>query len=164
MNDQQSLRLNPYVTLILIISAIVSVTLGAQFLLGITTPKDFMRIFMGLFFIVFGFFKVLNWKGFAHAFAEYDIVAQRTIAYAYLYPLIEFFLGVMYLSNNANLFIHLITAFIMFVGSIGVAKSLLYKKDIQCACLGTVIKLPISWITLIEDIGMGCMALYMMFM
>ncbi|MBM18080.1 MAG: hypothetical protein CL947_03380 [Epsilonproteobacteria bacterium] len=164
MDNQQSLRTNPYVTLFLIISAIVCTTLIVQFLFQITTLKDFMRIFMGLFFIVFGFFKILNWTGFAYAFAEYDIIAKNTIAYAYLYPLIEFFLGAMYLSNNATFVIHVITGLIMFIGAIGVAQSLIYKKDIRCACLGTVIKLPVSWITLIEDIGMGLMALYMIFM
>ena len=70
----------------------------------------------------------------------------------------------MYLSNNANVVIHIMTALIMFVGSIGVLLSLRQKKDIQCACLGTIVKLPISSITLIEDVGMGVMALYMIFM
>ncbi|MBM17804.1 MAG: hypothetical protein CL947_01895 [Epsilonproteobacteria bacterium] len=164
MNNKQSLGLNPYLILFVILGAIVCTTLIVQFFLQIITLKDFMRIFMGLFFIVFGFFKVLNWKGFVYAFSEYDIIASKVKLYAYGYPLIEFFLGIMYLSNSANLAIHVITALIMFMGSIGVLLSLQQQKEIQCACLGTVVKLPISSITLIEDVGMGVMALYMIFM
>lgn len=164
MKHSYSVKLNPYLVLFLLLGVIVAATVILQFWFNIVIIKDFMRIFMGLFFIIFGFFKILDWKGFAYAFAEYDIIAAKTTLYAYAYPLIEFFLGIMYLSNNANVVIHIMTALIMFVGSIGVLLSLRQKKDIQCACLGTIVKLPISSITLIEDVGMGVMALYMIFM
>lgn len=164
MKHEKSVGLNPYFVLFFILGSTVAVTLLLQFWFDIMTVKDFMRIFMGLFFVVFGFFKILDWNGFAYAFAEYDIVASKVKLYAYAYPLIEFFLGLMYLSNKANFVIHTVTASIMFVGSIGVLLSLREKKEIQCACLGTVVKLPVSSITLIEDVGMGVMALYMMLM
>src|SRR5258708_19116258 len=45
-----------------------------------------------------------------------------------------------------------ITLIIMSIGSIGVAQAIAKKQKIQCACLGTRIHLPMTKITLIEDI------------
>ena len=50
----------------------------------------------------------------------------------------------------------------MAIGSIGVFQALREKKTIQCACLGTALKLPMTKVTLIEDVGMGVMALLML--
>ena len=50
----------------------------------------------------------------------------------------------------------------MLVGSIGVFQTLLDKRAIQCACLGTVFKLPMTKVTLAEDLGMAAMAAAML--
>lgn len=52
-----------------------------------------------------------------------------------------------------------ITVLLMFVGSIGVYKALTSKRKFKCACLGTSLKLPMTKIALVEDLGMGVMAL-----
>jgi hypothetical protein len=52
----------------------------------------------------------------------------------------------------------------MGVSTIGVIESLRAKRKFQCACLGTVFNLPMSTITLIEDllmVGMAGVALLM---
>ena len=126
--------------------------------------KDFslvsrMRIFMGFFFLVFGFFKVLSWKDFAWTYAGYDIIAKRSMAYSWAYPAIELLLGAAFLLNFQPVATNLITFVIMSIGSIGVAQNLLSKNQIQCACLGTLIKVPLSKISLMEDLLMAVMAL-----
>jgi hypothetical protein len=50
----------------------------------------------------------------------------------------------------------------MTVGSLGVIATLRRREQIQCACLGTVIQLPMSTVTLIEDAGMALMAAIML--
>ena len=50
---------------------------------------------------------------------------------------------------------------VMSVGAIGVARTLLRKDRIQCACLGTVFNLPMSRITLVEDLLMAGMSAVM---
>ena len=47
---------------------------------------------------------------------------------------------------------------LMGVSSIGVVQSLLKKRAIQCACLGTIFNLPMTKITLFEDLLMVAMA------
>ena len=51
----------------------------------------------------------------------------------------------------------------MFVSLIGVIKSVVQKSEIECACLGTVFNLPMSYVTIIEDGIMLVMALFMYF-
>ena len=123
------------------------------------SPVSQMRVFMGFFFLVFGFFKVLSWKDFAWTYASYDIIAKRSMSYSYVYPAIELSLGSAFLLDYHPITVNLITLVMMLVGSIGVAQNLLSKDQIQCACLGTLIKVPLSKISLMEDLLMAAMAL-----
>jgi len=59
----------------------------------------FMIKYMGWFFIVFSIMKMLDWKGFVNAYSMYDIIAKRVEFYGWIYPGIEFVLGVMYLTG-----------------------------------------------------------------
>jgi hypothetical protein len=122
-----------------------------------------MRHFMAGFFIVFAFFKLLNLKGFADSYKMYDIIAARWSAWGYIYPFVELTLGVLYLINLAPLATNISTAIILGVSSIGVIKSNLDKKKIRCACLGDVFNLPMSTVTIVEDLTMVGMAVFMLF-
>lgn len=52
----------------------------------------------------------------------------------------------------------------MSVSTIGVIQTLRIKSDFQCACLGTIFKLPMTRITLFEDLLMVLMSLGMILM
>ncbi len=56
-----------------------------------------------------------------------------------------------------------IAIIILGVSSIGVIKSNLAKQKIQCACLGSVFNLPMSTVTIVEDLLMVVMAELMLF-
>ncbi len=123
-----------------------------------------MRHFEGAFFVIFGILKLLNWKGFVEAYRSYDLVAKHSQIYAYAYPLIELGLGLAYLMAFQLLLTNIITLIIMIIGTIGVAKALINKKQIVCACMGAVFKIPMTTVTLIEDLLMAIMALLMIFL
>lgn len=119
--------------------------------------------FMGLFYIVFSFFKMLDLKGFPESFKMYDPLAKIIPAYGWVYPFIETALGIMFLMR-IELDIALITTIIVLgITTIGVTKTLLDKKSIQCACLGTALKLPMTQATFIENAIMLVMAFWMLF-
>ena len=120
---------------------------------------EVMIPFMGGFFIAVAILKFLDWKGFANAFAMYDIVAKKIKVYAYAYPVIELGLGLGFIFAWHIPVVAVITLIIMVVGSIGVAKNLFSKNPVKCACLGTVIKIPLTKFTFGEDIAMAAMAL-----
>jgi len=151
-----------YLPLVLVIGFILIVIGAWEFYQGRFELRESMRLFMGLFFLIFGSFKAMSWKGFAYAFAEYDIVAKKFIAYAFAYPAIELVLGLLFIFNIFPTFANITTVVIMGVGSIGVIKAVTGKRKIRCACLGVVVKLPMTTVTIIEDVGMGLMALAML--
>lgn len=121
-----------------------------------------MNNFMGGFFIVFSLFKLLNLSGFADAYATYDIIASRSRAYGLSYPFLELLLGLLYFTGYAPLMTNIATLILMIVGSAGVFQALRTKQKFQCACLGTALKLPMTKVTLVEDVIMGAMALIML--
>tara|TARA_B110000438_G_C15742810_1_gene619283 strand:- start:443 stop:1165 length:723 start_codon:yes stop_codon:yes gene_type:complete len=122
---------------------------------------EFMLDFMGLFFIVFSFFKMLDLNGFAQSFKMYDPLAKRIPVYGWIYPFIETTLGLMFLIRYEINVALIITLIVLVVTTIGVTKTLLAKKSIQCACLGTALKLPMTEATFIENAIMIVMAIMM---
>lgn len=121
-----------------------------------------MLDFMGLFYLVFSFFKFLDYKGFKPSFAMYDPIAKVVPAYGYAYPFIELFLGVAFMLRFEIGIMLYITLFILGATTIGVVRSLLDKRAIQCACLGTALKLPMTQATFIENAVMLAMTIYML--
>lgn len=121
-----------------------------------------MQYFMAGFFIVFSFFKFLNLTGFSESYAMYDILAKRVKVYGLVYPFIELILGVAYLTGFEPTITYIATICIMGFSSIGVIQSVLDKKKIRCACLGAVFNLPMSMVTIIENLIMVLMALIML--
>jgi copper chaperone CopZ len=150
--------------LILIISYIAGTVVVIAMATNVWAPHALMRNFMGGFFLVFSFFKLLDLRGFADAYRSYDIVARAWPAWALIYPFIELALGIAYLLNLTPAVTNVMTLILMLVGSVGVLKALLDKRTIRCACLGTALNLPMTTITLVEDLGMAAMAAAMLMM
>lgn len=121
-----------------------------------------MNHFMAGFFLVFSFFKLLDLRAFAASYRSYDVVAARWIGYGYIYPFIELGLGFAYLAGIEPYAVNVTTVLVMAVSSVGVVESLLAKRRIRCACLGTVFNLPMSFVTLVEDLLMVGMAIVML--
>ncbi|HJZ23034.1 MAG TPA: hypothetical protein VJ201_01120, partial [Candidatus Babeliales bacterium] len=74
-----------FLPLITIVSIIIFLTAAKQFFYGFDIHSA-MYDFMGIYFIIFSLFKIINLKGFAEAYSTYDIIAKRSAAYAYMYP------------------------------------------------------------------------------
>jgi cation transport ATPase len=152
-----------YKPLLIIVLYLLGTTLLLEFSNGMFQIKTWMAHFMAGFFLVFSFFKMLDIAAFAKAYQSYDIIAAKAKWYGYVFPFIELGLGIAYLLYSDNELTHLITAIVMFVSLIGVIKSVVQKSEIQCACLGTVFNLPMSYVTIIEDGIMLVMALLLYF-
>ena len=169
INQQKSVvelpekSLSTYKPLLLIVAFISGVSLSTQYPFDTFSGMLWMRHFMAGFFIVFAFFKLLNLKGFSNSYRMYDIVANKWKAWGLIYPFVELALGVLYLINIYSFETNLATAIILGVSSIGVIQSNLNKKKIKCACLGDVFNLPMSTVTIVEDLTMVGMAIIMLF-
>jgi copper chaperone CopZ len=150
-----------YFPIFLLFGYITGVTVLIQIFKGSFSWMQWMGHFMGGFFLMFSFFKLMNLRGFSEGYQSYDIVAKKVPAWGFIYPFAELLLGILFLSGFFALGTNIATFVIMSVSSIGVIQSLLRKQQFQCACLGTVIKLPLSKVTLFEDLLMVFMSAIM---
>jgi hypothetical protein len=150
-----------FLPLITIFSVVIAITATHQWYYGFNL-HDAMRIGMGAFFLVFAFFKVINLHEFAQAYSMYDIIAKRAYWYGYLYPFIEIGLGIAYILNWRPKFINIFTMCLMLVCAAGVFIELRAGKKIVCACLGAVFKVPMTYVTLLEDLLAAGMAALML--
>lgn len=146
--------LKAYYPLLLIMGVIAVASFAGQ---------SWMMSFMAGLYIVFGAFKLLDVPAFANAYARYDVIAKVFKPWGYIYPFVELALGFAFLfwyEMNASAWAALILS---LVGAVGVIQVVGRKETIQCACLGTAFNLPMSSVTIVENLGMAIMAAWMLY-
>jgi copper chaperone CopZ len=148
--------INQYYPLLLIVGFITVVSFLTSFHLRIYEMKHFelrmfLHNFMTGFFLVFSFFKLLDVKAFAESFQMYDLLAAKVPFYGKIYPFIELTLGLLCLIHFQEKYVYIADIIIMGFGALGVIQSVVDKRKIKCACLGTVFNLPMSTVTIIEN-------------
>lgn len=147
--------------------SLIIVSILAAFALNWQTGggmQVWMHYFMGVFLLIFSTLKLFHPGDFADGFEMYDIIAKRSRIYAYCYPLIELMLGLAFLSFFLPILTYLVTIAILSIGAVGVVQALQKGLDINCPCMGTVLEVPLSTVTLTEDIGMAVMAFILLVM
>lgn len=149
-----------FLPLILAVAAVLLATGLSLLLLPGVSASIFTaaRLFMGFFFLIFGGMKAWNIEGFADAFSMYDPLAKRSSLYARSYPYLEMILAWFYLFGILLIAANFIALVIMTVGAYGVFRKLQEKETIPCACMGAVFTIPMTWVTLVEDLLMAAMA------
>ncbi len=155
--------LKTYWPLALIITYILFGAIHLSWVRGTYVASSLMADFMGLFFLAFGFFKLLDLKGFAQSYRGYDLPTKAWPTWGYLYPFVEVSLGLLYLYRLWPVWTNIATILVMGVSVIGVIQTVAQKRKIKCVCLGTGFNLPMSTVTIIEDGVMILMAGWMLF-
>lgn len=153
--------LETYKPILLIFGYITGITLLVELTNGFNA-MHWMRNFMGAFFLTFSFFKLLNVKAFAESYSSYDIIAKRWTIYGYVYAFLELALGIAFINDFNPVLTNAVTFVVMSVSIIGVLQSVFNKRKINCACLGAVFNLPMSTVTIIEDLLMIVMSVSML--
>ncbi len=125
---------------------------------GTITMSTFMHGFMGVFLCAFAMLKIFNLKGFKRGFTMYDLIAKKFKPYAYVYPFVELTLGLAYLGWIAPVLTYWATIIVFSIGTIGVITALREGLDIDCPCMGSILSVPLSTVTLTEDLAMVAMA------
>jgi len=152
-------RWQSYIPLMVIVVLAVLAAQAKQWHYAVAwSGMAWMHDFMGFFLLMFSMFKFFDLEGFADGFQMYDLLAKRLRVYAYIYPFLELGLGLGYLSHWQPRVIYSATVVLMIFGSLGVLRALAKGLDLECACMGTVLKVPLSTVALLEDIGMAVMA------
>ncbi len=146
-------KLKQFYPLLLIATYLSTSVVLYYYHLNITWVRA-MDIWMGLFYLVFSFFKLLNLDGFIKSFRKYDILAKCIWGYALLYPFVEIFLAYMYLTDYYTNLANIITISVFSENILGVILAIYKKQTLHCACLGSILSLPLTTVTIIEDILM----------
>jgi len=120
--------------------------------------------FMTGFFLVFAGFKLLDLKGFAEGYSTYDLLAQKWFGYGYLYPFLELGFGFLMLAGFHPDWLLWTEFGVMIFSGVGVSLKIAKGEDFQCACLGTFLKVPLTYVTLVEDFGMAALAAALVFL
>lgn len=151
-------KLKAYLPLVIIILLVIAITLGVGYFKSSYSIDTLMPTFMAAWFGIFGLLKLRKLSDFAEAYGMYDILASRSHIYALAYPFIELLLAVAYIIIPLSPFLNIFVIALMVLNSLGVIIVLAKRQNIMCACMGTVFKLPMSYVTLLEDLLMLAMA------
>lgn len=145
--------------------ALTLVTLGAGAAIGAGADGSWMAAmhgFMGVFLVVFALLKLFDLNGFRRGFAMYDLAARRVPAWGLVYPFVELALGLAFLAHFAPTATYVTTIAVFSFGAAGVVAALRRGLNINCPCMGNILAVPLSTVTLTEDLAMVGMAAVML--
>lgn len=118
-----------------------------------------IKNFMGFIFIIFGLLKLYDLPKFINIFSKYDFISKKFKSYGFAYPFIEIFIGILFIKNIFLIYISIITIILMAISIFSVLYSIINKQKLRCGCLGSFFHIPLSYITISENIIMFIMAL-----
>lgn len=127
----------------------------------ILTPRS-GEWFVAIAMCMLAMLKLRDIEGFSNMFLGYDLLAQRWVRYAYLYPFGEALAGILMLAGAA-LWLAVPVAFVIgSIGAVSVFKAVyLDRRELTCACVGGDSKVPLGFVSLTENLMMVAMAIWM---
>jgi len=127
-----------------------------------------MTVRAGEWFVAFSMcilaiLKLQNLDTFSNMFLGYDLLAQRVVRYAYVYPFGEALAGVLMIAGGLFEWIAIpIALFIGGIGAISVFKAVyIDRRELKCACVGGSSKVPLGFVSLTENLMMVAIAIWM---
>ena len=124
--------------------------------------REIVLYFLGIFILIFSFLKIINFKGFVDSFTEYDFISQKIKLYAYLFPFFELIFGLLFLFKIEILYLEVLCLIFFAINLVSVVNALTKKKKFVCACLGGLFEVPLSHVSLVENITMIIGVLYLL--
>lgn len=112
---------------------------------------EWIRWFMGGFMVVFGGLKLVGIEVFIKVAPLYDLLAKKLRFYKYFYPLIQVFLGVMFIIGIFQGFTSFLALVFGLSSLIGMIKVLSRRGPIRLSYLGNIIGLRFSTVSIIEN-------------
>ena len=96
-------------------------------------------------------------------FLNYDLLAQRWVRYAYIYPFAEALAGVLMMAGALMWVSIPVALFIGGIGAVSVFKAVyIDKRELKCACVGGDSNVPLGFVSLTENLMMVGMAIWML--
>ncbi|AOL94580.1 Glutaredoxin [Porphyrobacter sp. LM 6] len=134
---------------------------------GIATDGQAVSISVAEWFIAFSMcvlalLKLQDVEKFATMFLNYDLLAQRWVPYARIYPFAEGLAGVLMVAGVLHWVSIPVALFIGTIGAVSVFKAVyIDQRELKCACVGGSSNVPLGFVSLTENLMMIAMALWM---
>jgi len=148
--------------------AVFGVALGLAVALSVWSFGSPFTIRAAEWFVAFSMamlamLKLQDVETFSSMFIGYDLLARRSVPYAYAYPFLEAAAAIL---MAGHLLPWLSIPIALFIGTIGAA-SVFYavyiqKREIKCACVGGSGSVPLGFVSLTENLMMMAMAIWML--
>lgn len=124
-----------------------------------------IELFIAIAMIVLAIQKLRDLFSFSNQFLGYDLLAQKWVRYAYIYPFVEGLAGVLMITAVPELALAA-APFALFIGTVGaisVYKAVyIDKRDLKCACVGGNSNVPLGVVSLSENLAMIGMSVWML--
>ncbi|MEL6817263.1 MAG: MauE/DoxX family redox-associated membrane protein [Pseudomonadota bacterium] len=119
--------------------------------------------FISISMVLLGLQKLKDIDRFATMFLNYDLLAQRWVRYGYVYPFIETGAGLMMFAGVLTWISAPAALFAAGIGAVSVFKAVyIDKRELKCACVGGDSKVPLGFVSLLENLMMIGMAIWML--
>lgn len=119
--------------------------------------------FIAFSMCILAILKLRDLEGFSNMFLGYDLLAQRVVRYAYVYPFAEALAGVLMIAGALMWLSVPVALFIGSIGAVSVFKAVyIDKRELKCACVGGDSNVPLGFISLTENLMMVGMAIWML--
>jgi glutaredoxin len=106
--------------------------------------------------------KLQDLESFSTMFLNYDLLAQRWVRYAYLYPFGEALAGILMIAGAMIWLAAPVALFIGTIGAVSVVKAVyIDRRELRCACVGGSSRVPLGFVSLTENLMMIAMAVWM---
>jgi glutaredoxin len=106
--------------------------------------------------------KLQNLERFSSMFLGYDLLAQRWVSYAYIYPFAQALAGVLMIAGVLMWIAIPLSFLIGGIGAASVFKAVyIDKRELKCACVGGASNVPLGFVSFTEDLAMVAMAIWM---
>lgn len=159
--DNEAVTYKPIIA-IFIVTFLMALALSIQQQAPLFSGQT-LFVFIAISMCVLAIQKLRDLDSFTNQFLGYDLLAQRVVPYAYVYPFAEAFAGIGMLAQVAH---HLVGIVSFLIGSLG-AVSVIYavyiqKRELKCACVGGNSNVPLGFVSLTENVMMIIMGVWML--
>lgn len=148
--------LNTFQSFIIIISIFYSIYISNKLYLYYNKldKKKLNKNIMGTILILFGILKLYDINTFSSIFQKYDIISKIFPIYSYIYPFLEIYLGLNFITNTNIKYTQLLTKNLMMISILSVIISLHLGEKLRCGCMGSFFHIPLSYVTISENLYM----------
>jgi glutaredoxin len=159
--DPKALTYKPVIA-VFAMAALMAVAVAWAAYGSIATIKS-VEWFIAFAMSILALLKLRDIEGFSNMFLGYDLLAQRWVPYAYIYPFAEALAGILMIAGALMWLSIPVALFIGTVGAISVFKAVyIDHRELKCACVGGDSNVPLGFISLTENLMMVGMSVWML--